>query len=146
MKQTEYYSPIILQLQLQLKALNLHFSLSVVFQDFRIWFTVFWGSSIPDIGPILGSLLRPKGRQVPDHVTVGAAVRRMKNWCEAAEKSDTNLPRGVVRPIPLYILTLGDRRVRRWPSHCSHTALSHPTGSGGCNSTTLILVKARGCG
>lgn len=85
MKQTEHYSPIILQLQLQLKALNLHLPFSVVFQDLCIWLTVFWGSDIPGIGPILRTLLRPKGRQVPDDVTVCAAVQRIKNRYEATE-------------------------------------------------------------
>lgn len=74
MKQTECYSPIILQLELQLETLDLHFPFSVVFQDFRVWFTVFWGSNIPGIGPILRTLLRPKGRQVPDYITIGAAI------------------------------------------------------------------------
>lgn len=56
-KQTECYSPFVFQLQLQLEALDLDFSLSVVFQDFRIWFAVFWGSDIPGTGPILRTLL-----------------------------------------------------------------------------------------
>ena len=74
LKQTNCYSPVVLQLQLQLEALDLHFSFSVVFQDFRIRFTVFWGSKIPGVGPVLRTLLRTKGRQVPDHVAIGATI------------------------------------------------------------------------
>lgn len=66
--------PFILQLQLQLEALDFHFSFPVVFQDFRIRFTVFWGSDIPGVSPVLRTLLRTKGRQVPDHITIGAAI------------------------------------------------------------------------
>ena len=73
-EQAERRSPFILQFQLQLETLDLHFSLSVVFQYFCIWFTMFWGSDIPRVGPILGALLRPKGSHVPDHITVGATV------------------------------------------------------------------------
>ena len=155
MKKAECYSPFILQLQLQLEALDLHFSLSVVFQDFRIWFAVLWGSNVPSVSPILRTLLRTKGRHVSDHITIGSTVQHMKNCCGIMNGSDTNLPRGVVRPIPLYIFTLGERRTRRWlslqsrsPCHIHwmiESSLRH-CKFGACASVRVHLIRGERSG
>ena len=67
-------SPLVLEFELQLQALHFHLSLPLVFQDLRIWFSVFWRRHIPGTCPVLGSLEAPKCGQVAHHVSISATV------------------------------------------------------------------------
>ena len=104
--------PIVLELQLQLQTLDFYFSLSLVLQNCFVWLPVFGGCDVPRRSTLSGGFVRPEDRQVALDVTIRTARKRGERKCETSVFKkpltrgvlETYLPRGVVNPIPLYMV------------------------------------------
>ena len=98
--------PVFLQLELQFQTFHLHLALFFVFENALIGFPVLWRCLGPHTGTIRSWFMNTQRRKIAEDISVCAAadgVRQPPSAPRAARH--THLPRGVVRPMPLYMLT-----------------------------------------
>jgi hypothetical protein len=88
----------------QFQTFYFNFSFPFVFEDGLVRFSVLWGCRVP-CRLVIVAFVDAETRKIADNITTRATGLRvqMKKLLEKAGKR-TNLPRGVVRPIPLYMV------------------------------------------
>lgn len=94
--------PIVFQLQLQLQAFHFHATFAFMFQNGLIWLSVFWWCNIPTV-LLAVFFVRSQGRQIADNITVCTAGINNSINSQRMKENTTDLPRGVVNPMPLYM-------------------------------------------
>jgi hypothetical protein len=94
--------PLLLKLELELETLDLDLALAFVLENALVGLSVLRGRCVPGAGPILGGLMGAQTRQVADNVAICAASEGSARVVDGKQR--TSLPRGVVSPIPLYMV------------------------------------------
>lgn len=97
-------APVLFKCELQFQALHFNFAFPFMLQDGLIWLSMFGGSSVPRTLAILVGLELAQDRKIAHDITICSACTRVS--MAAAELEVTYLPRGVVRPIPLYMAAM----------------------------------------
>jgi len=84
-----------------------------------VWLSMFGGSSVPRTLAILMGLELAQDGKVAHDIAICSACTRVR--MAAAELEVTYLPRGVVRPIPLYMAVMTQRGMMMISQRLVHT-------------------------
>lgn len=97
-------APVLFECELQFQAFHFHFAFPFMLQDGLVWLSMFWGGSVPCALAILVGLELAQDGKVAHDIAICSACTRVR--MTTAELEMTYLPRGVVRPIPLYMVAM----------------------------------------
>lgn len=99
-------SLLVLQFYLQLEASHFDFTFTLVVEDALVWLSKRRSTSIEFSGALAHRVTDAQMQEVPDHVAICSAAVKEESVSQFEDLTSqySHLPRGVVSPMPLYIL------------------------------------------